>query len=173
MVSLLTRGTACVVALLATAATAAAQSKRPMTIMDIMDLKNVGGVSLSPDGSKVAYTVGAWEHTNARPSTDSTKPDTAKGDKHELRSHIWLVPAAGGTPRQITFSERGENGPQWAPDGRSLAFVSSRGTGTDVKSQIWILPMDGGEAYQLTTSITGARRTGHRFMKTLARRRSP
>ncbi len=158
MVSLLTRRMACVVALLATAATADAQSKRPMTIMDIMDLKNVGGVSLSPDGSKVAYAVSTWEHPSARSSADSTKPDTAKGDKHEMRSHIWMVPAGGGTPRQLTFSERGENGPQWSPDGRSLAFVSSRGSGTDAKTQIWILPMDGGEAYQLTTSkenVTG------------------
>jgi dipeptidyl aminopeptidase/acylaminoacyl peptidase len=158
MVSLLTRRSASGIALLIAAATADAQSKRPMTIMDIMDLKNVGGVSLSPDGSKVAYAVSGWEHPNAKPSTDPAKPDTAKGDKHEMRSHIWLVPTAGGTPRQITFSERGENGPQWSPDGRSLAFVSARGSGTDVKSQIWILPMDGGEAYQLTTSkenVTG------------------
>ena len=159
MASLLTRATACVVALLGVTTTAGAQSKRPMTIMDIMDLKNVGGVALSPDGSKVAYTVSAWEHPNAKPSTDPAKPDTAKGDRHETRAHIWIVPAAGGTPRQITFSERGENGPQWSPDGHSLAFLSSRGTGTDVKTQIWILPMDGGgEAYQLTTSkenVTG------------------
>jgi hypothetical protein len=105
MVSLMTRGTACVVALLGVAATASAQSKRPMTIMDIMDLKNVGGVALSPDGSKVAYTVSSWEHPNAKASTDPAKPDTAKGDRHETRSHIWIVPAAGGTPRQITFSE--------------------------------------------------------------------
>ena len=57
MAASLTRGTACVLALLAAAATAGAQNKRPMTFMDIMELKNVGGVSLSPDGSKVAYTV--------------------------------------------------------------------------------------------------------------------
>ena len=168
MDSLLRRGIASAVALMAAAGTAEAQSKRPMTIMDIMDLKTVAGVSLSPDGSKVAYTVNGWEHPNARQSTDpakpdtarpdTAKPDTAKGDKHEMRSHIWMVPAAGGAPRQFTFSERGENGPQWSPDGRSLAFLSARGSSTDSKTQIWILPMDGGEAYQLTTSkenVTG------------------
>ena len=158
MVAPLARGMACVVALLASAATANAQTKRPMTFADIMELKNVGGVSLSPDGSKVAYTVAGWEHPNARPSTDPAKPDTAKGDKHETRAHIWMVAATGGTPRQLTFSERGENAPQWSPDGRSLAFLSSRGSAADTKSQIWILPMDGGEAYQLTTSkesVTG------------------
>jgi dipeptidyl aminopeptidase/acylaminoacyl peptidase len=138
--------------LIVAAATAGAQARRPMTIMDIMELKNVGGVALSPDGSKIAYTVSGWEHPNAKPPTDPTKPDTARGDKHDMRSHIWLVSSAGGTPRQLTYSERGESNPQWSPDGRSLAFTSARGTGSDVKTQIWILPMDGGEAYQLTTS---------------------
>ena len=146
------RGIACVVAVVAAAGQAGAQNKRPMTFMDIMELKNVGAVALSPDGSKVAYTVSGWEHPNSRPSTDPTKPDTAKGDKHETRSHIWIVSAAGGAPRQITFSERGESGPQWSPDGRSLAFLSSRGSAADAKTQIWVLPMDGGEAHQLTSS---------------------
>src|SRR6185369_14467947 len=104
MISPLTRGLACVVALIGTAATAGAQNKRPMTFADVMELKNVGGVSLSPDGSRVAYTVSAWEHPSARPSTDPAKPDTAKGDKHETRSHIWMVAAAGGAPRQLTVS---------------------------------------------------------------------
>src|SRR6185295_17405479 len=113
MVSPLTRGTACV-ALLTFAVTAGAQNKRPMTFADIMELKNVGGVSLSPDGSKVAYTVAGWEHPNARSSTDPAKPDTAKGDRHETRAHIWMVGATGGTPRQLTFSERGESAPQWS-----------------------------------------------------------
>src|SRR5262249_2793474 len=146
------------VLLLASAATLGAQSKRPMTFTDIMELKNVGGVALSPDGSTVAYTVSAWEHPNAKPAANPSMPDTAKGDRHDMRAHIWLVSATGGAPRQLTFSERGESSPAWAPDGKSIAFISSRGAGTDVKSQVWLLPMDGGEAAQLTSSkesVTG------------------
>src|SRR5690348_2228550 len=82
-----------------------AQTKRPMTFNDIMELRNVGGVALSPDGNTVAYTVSTWEHPNAKPAPNASTPDTAKGDRHEVRSHIWLVSASGGTPRQITFSE--------------------------------------------------------------------
>ena len=134
------------------------QSKRPMSFDDIMELKNVGAVALAPDASAVAYTVSGWEHPNARAATDAAKPDTTKGDRHDVRSHIWLVPSNGGMPRQLTFGERGETAPAWSPDGRSLAFLTARGAGEDVKTQVWILPMSGGEAYQLTDSresITG------------------
>ena len=98
------------VALVGAASVGAQTAKRPMSFNDIMDLKNVGSVALSPDGSTIAYTVSAWDHPSARPSTDATKPDTAKGDRHEVRSHVWLVPTAGGAPRQLTFSERGRIG---------------------------------------------------------------
>ena len=143
--------------LISSAANAQA-AKRPMTFADIMDVKGIGGVALSPDASVVAYAITGWEHPNAKPSTDPTKPDTARGDRHETRSHIWLVPAAGGASRQLTFSDRGESQPAWSPDGKTLAFLSSRGTGEDVKTQVWLLPMSGGEAHQLTDSresITG------------------
>ena len=140
------------------ASVANAQAKRPMSFSDIMELKNVGSVALSPDASTVAFSVSTWDHPNARPSTDTTKPDTAKGDRHEVRSHLWIVPVTGGAPRQLTFGERGESSPAWSPDGRSIAFLAARGTGEDVKTQIWILPMGGGEAHQLSTSkeaVTG------------------
>ena len=148
-----------VVLLVASAAAAAGQaSKRPMSFADIMEIKNVGAVAMSPDGSSLVYTVSGWEHPNARSSADSTKPDTAKGDRHEMRSHLWIVPTQGGPPRELTFSERGESAPAWSPDGRSIAFLSARGAGDEAHNQIWILPMTGGEAYQLTNSkeaITG------------------
>ncbi|HEY2164927.1 MAG TPA: hypothetical protein VGH04_13095, partial [Gemmatimonadaceae bacterium] len=140
------------------ASTAGAQSKRPMSFADVMDIRNLGAVALSPDASAVAFSVSAWEHPNARPSADPTKPDTAKGDRHDVRSHLWVVPSSGGSTRQLTFGERGESAPAWSPDGKSIGFLAARGTGEDVKSQIWILPMVGGEAYQLSTSkeaITG------------------
>ncbi|WP_433957587.1 S9 family peptidase [Cytobacillus horneckiae] len=56
-------------------------------------------------------------------------------------------------PRQLTFGENRNHTPRWAPDGRSIAFVSDR---KDGKSQIFILSMDGGEARQLTNINAGA-----------------
>jgi len=131
-----------------------AQSKRPMTADDIMRIRSVGGVEISPAGDRVLYTVSAWEHQNANP----TRGDTALGDKHERRSHLWVVPYAGGAARQLTFSERGESNARWSPDGSTISFVSARGVanGDDgPRPQIWLLPTDGGEAAQLTSARDG------------------
>lgn len=41
---------------------------------------------------------------------------------------VWSVPIDGSSPARKLFTARGSNGqPQWSPDGRRLAFVSSRG----------------------------------------------
>lgn len=130
---------------------AAFAQPRGLDDADIMRLKAVGGVALSPDGGAVLYTVSAWEHPNAR-------GDTALGDRHERRSHVWRVSAAGGAARQLTYGERGESQPSWAPDGRLIAFVAARGAGTGDEAprpQLWLLPADGGEARQLTTARDG------------------
>ena len=103
------------------------------------------------DGSRVLYAIGAWEHPAAK--------DTSKGDKHDLRSHVWVVSADGSSNRQLTFSERGESAPQWSPDGKYISFVSARGTATGddgPKPQVWLMHADGGEAFQLTSARDGA-----------------
>lgn len=139
-----------IAALLLTCSTVVLHAQRPMTINDIMDLRNVGTVAMSPDGSRVLYTVSAWEHPAAK--------DTSKGDRHDMRSHVWLVRADGGEARQLTFGERGESGVQWSPDGRYISFVTARGAGTGEdapRGQIWLMHADGGEAFALTTARDG------------------
>ena len=46
---------------------------------------------------------------------------------------LWLLPAGGGDPFQLTFGDWDDTGPRWSPDGRQLAFISNRGGGTGIE----------------------------------------
>ncbi len=65
----------------------------------------------------------------------------------ERRSLIYILPAAGGAPRQVT-----PLGPSywhgWSPDGRTLAYCAERNGEFDV----YAIPAAGGEERRLTTA---------------------
>lgn len=105
----------------------------------MMKVKGVGSVRVSPDGKRVTYTV--------------NKPVMA-ADKSENLSQIYLANVDGSDAYQITFAEKSSTNPQWSPDGRWLAFGSSRSG----KNNIYLLRVSGGEAEQVTdvkTSVGG------------------
>ncbi len=142
----------CAVAM-APASLGAQGGKRPMSIDDIMSMKTVSAPAISPNGATVVFAVSGWEHPNA-------KGDTAKGDRHEVRSHVWLAPTDGSRPaRQVTFGERGESAPAFSPDGSTIAFLTARGvtaSGSDTpRAQVWLLSLAGGEAEKLTDAKEG------------------
>ena len=95
------------------AAPAAAQQRRPMTFDDFISVRTPTDPRISPDGSLVAFTV-------TTPSLD---------DNRNL-SQIWVVPANGGEARAVTAGTGNDHAPRWAPDGKSVAFVSSRDGGS-------------------------------------------
>jgi dipeptidyl aminopeptidase/acylaminoacyl peptidase len=68
-------------------------------------------------------------------------------DANTYRSAIWCYPASGGTPRQLTAGTSLDNSPNWAPDGKRLAFVSKDDDGN---LQVFLIDRDGGERRQLT-----------------------
>src|SRR6267143_3498708 len=113
--------------------TAIAQSPgRPFKLDDLARLKDVRDPQLSPDGELLAYVVAGVD---------------VKEDKSI--SHIWMVGYNSSNDRQITFSQEGETSPRWSPDGKYLAFTSSR-PGKAKGNQVWLLDRRGGEAQQLT-----------------------
>jgi len=117
------------------AACASADAKHSLAYEDLAKVRRVSDPQLSPDGKQIAYVVGVVDLA-----------------ANKIDRHIWLVPSEGGRARQLTRGEGSDTRPRWSPDGKSLAFVSTRGG----KSQVWIIPLDGGEARPLTSLATEA-----------------
>src|SRR5208283_4295850 len=88
---------------------------------DLAAVVTASQAQVRPDGRVVAYT--------------RTEVDLA-GDAY--RSAIWLVPADGGDPVQLTRGAGRDSAPRWSPDGRSLAFVSDR---DGRPGQLYLLPL--------------------------------
>lgn len=69
---------------------------------------------------------------------------------------VFLVDVTGGQVRQLTHGEGSNEDPTWSPDGRLLAFSSTR-TG---RSQIFVMDADG-SAPRLAADVPGASSTPH------------
>jgi dipeptidyl aminopeptidase/acylaminoacyl peptidase len=62
--------------------------------------------------------------------------------------HIYLLPVANGTPKQLTDGAFVDETPRFSPDGKSIAFISNRG-GVLETTNLWVVPISGGEAHQV------------------------
>jgi dipeptidyl aminopeptidase/acylaminoacyl peptidase len=110
-----------------------------ITPEQIVTIEQVGSVALSPDGQLVAFTL--------------SKPRGADEEFGRSRSELWIVPAAGGTPRAIVTAPQSAGAPEWSPDGATLAFTARMDD--DGKTQVYGVPAVGGEPRQLTHSPHG------------------
>src|SRR5579871_912305 len=120
---------------LARAQSQSTNAKRAMTFDDLMAMQRVSEPQISPDGREVVYTVG-----------------TADMDANRVARNIWLAATAPGSqPRQLTDSGH-DMRPQWSPDGKLIAFLSSREGG----NQIYVMPAKGGAPKKVSSISTGA-----------------
>ena len=52
-------------------------------------------------------------------------------------SDLWLAPLEGGEPRRLTSNPASDSRPRFSPDGRKLAFLSTRDGSRRCTSRIW------------------------------------
>ena len=113
----------------------AQSSQQKLTLEHLRKLTGVGGVEISPDGKTAVVTV---SHPNY--ATDKSEGE------------LFAVDVPSGATRQLTFERRSVGWPHFAPDGRTLAFLSPDSAH---HTQIWLLPMNGGETRRLTSMKNG------------------
>jgi dipeptidyl aminopeptidase/acylaminoacyl peptidase len=129
------------------------------------------GLAWSPDGTQLSFTALVEERTNwpiKMPKAPSgakwTEPPRIVERLQYRRDrtgftdngfrHIFVVPAIGGTPRQITTGNYDHSGTEWTPDGRSILFSGLRVEVDDYQwreSEIYAVDVASGNVRQLTT----------------------
>lgn len=107
---------------------------RPLSFDDFIRIKRVSDLQISPAGDLIAFVV-----------TEMNK------EKNSSNSDIWILSTDGGKPWRLTSSPGSDFNPRWFPDGRRIAFISTRGD----TAQIWVIDPHGGEAAPLSDISTG------------------
>jgi len=117
---------------------ASPRSDRPAssipTIDQWMSLKGADSPRIAPDGRSVAYTI-----------------RSADWEADAFDDEIWIVQIATGEKYQLTDAKGSSWNPSWSPDGKRLAFLSTRDGGT----QIYLVSPPSREAVQLTQVNNG------------------
>jgi dipeptidyl aminopeptidase/acylaminoacyl peptidase len=133
-----------------------------------------GNLSWSPDGKTIAFTMFAPK----KPTSLFSLPPKPKGakwagnavvvDKTTYRidgvgmlkagnTHIFTVPADGGTPKQVTKGAFNHGGvPVWTPDSASLIFSANRSDNYELnpqESDLYQLVLASGALTKLTDNI--------------------
>jgi len=103
------------------------------TPLNALSFTRIEALDLSPDGTKVAFV--------------TSEPDL---EHDTFRKILWTVSAnSKGVPVRLTDSGNDES-PKWSPNGRDLAFLSTR----HGISQIWSISARGG-LFHKVTNISG------------------
>src|SRR5438477_3673541 len=102
-----------------------AQVEKNLSIEKLYMTRAIGSSAWSPDGKTIAFV------------------SNISG-----RNNLWLVPAEGGWPTQLTVSDQRQVSPAWSPDGKWIAYMSDRDG--DEQWDIFVVSALNGEVINLT-----------------------
>ena len=90
---------------------------------DIAKIRTPGSLSLSPDGTRVAFAVNSIEGS-------------------AYRSELFVAPTDGTAPPERLTDGANDSAPRWSPDGNSIAVLRLDPQG---RRQLFVIPVGGAE----------------------------
>jgi dipeptidyl aminopeptidase/acylaminoacyl peptidase len=126
----------------------------------------VASFAWSPDSSRLAIVAAdpdPDEEARAKDKDRAPRPivvsrlqfkQDGTGFLNDLRDHLHVFDLAKKSSTQLTSGPYDDEGPVWAPDGNSLAFVSNRTAEPDANfnTDIFVVAASGGEPRRITSS---------------------
>ena len=110
---------------------AAQKNPKSWTVDDVLRMEYARSFAISPCGKWVV-----WEKSS---------PDK---EKNQSISHLFLTSLVDSVEIQLTRGKTSERSPQWSPDGKYIAFLSSREK--EKGTQIYLMHARGGEPWPIT-----------------------
>ena len=115
----------------------------PIDAQSVYHLKSVADPSLSPDGTRLAYSL-SW-----------IDPERMESRSRVMMSDLTAPPGDGGSREGVEFTQGLKDSlPRFSPDGSALGFLRESAD-TPGRRQLWLMGARGGEARQLTDQPGG------------------
>ncbi|MDQ6652665.1 MAG: S9 family peptidase [Acidobacteriota bacterium] len=120
-----------VLAFVSFSSVAAAQENRRLTIEELLKVRRVGDPQVSPDGKRVAFTIG-----------------DVNFDVNKIITQIYVTPLDSSSMKQLTNGDKSSTSPRWSPDGKKIAYTTG--------GQVWVMDSEGDKKVQVTKIFTNA-----------------